>query len=293
MRRWKIGDVTITCIVERDLEGLLSTVLPDATAEALKPLQWLVPHFIDAQGRPRGNTQAFVIDTRSRRIVVDTCIGNDKDFDAFRPAWSRLKTSFLRDMAEAGFPRESIDTVLCTHLHADHVGWNTMRVDGRWVPTFPNARYLFGRMEYEAELIRDRNSPADDARSRGLRIVAGESLAPVFDAGRADLVETDHVVCDEVRLIPSFGHTAGHVSVCIASRGEEAIITGDFIHHPCQLAHPEWASYVDYDKVQSTQTRKRLFSALAGVPTLVIGSHFADPMAGYVIRDEHAYRFRV
>lgn len=293
MRCWKIGEVTVTCVVERDLQGLLNTVLPDATAEAIRPLRWLFPHFVDEAGELRGLTQAFVVQTPSRRIIVDTCIGNDKDFDAFRPSWSRLQTSFLERLAGAGFAPESIDTVLCTHLHADHIGWNTMLIDGRWVPTFPNARYLFGRVEYEAEQARNRNAAFDDARSRGLRIVAAESLAPVLDAGLADFVETDHLVCNEVRLIPTLGHTAGHVSVRITSHGEEALITGDFIHHPCQLAHPEWASHVDYDTVQSTATRESVFAALAGTPTLLIGSHFPEPTAGRIVRDGAAYRLDV
>jgi len=293
MRHWKIGNVTITRIVECDLQGLLNTVLPDATAEAIRPLRWLFPHFVDEAGGLRGYTQAFVVQTRARRIMVDTCIGNDKDFDTFRPAWSRLQTSFLDHLAEAGFPAESIDTVLCTHLHADHIGWNTTLIDEKWVPTFPNARYLFGRVEYEVEQARNRDPAFDDARSKGLRIVAAESLAPVLEAGLADFVETDHVVCDEVRLVPTPGHTPGHVSVRIKSNGEEALITGDFIHHPCQLAHPSWASHVDYDKRQSTETREQVFAALAGTPTLVIGSHFADPTAGRIVRDGNAYRLDI
>jgi len=290
MKTWKIGDVIVTCIIERDLMGLLNTVLPDATMEAIRPLRWLFPHFVDEAGELRGLTQAFVVQTPSQRIIVDTCIGNDKDFDAFRPSWSRLQTKFLEDLTTAGFPPESIDTVLCTHLHADHIGWNTRLIDGRWVPTFPNARYLFGQIEFAAEQARNREPAFDDPRSRGLRIVAAESLAPVLDAGLADFVETDHLVCDEVRLVPTLGHTAGHVSVRVTSNGEEALITGDFIHHPCQLAHPEWASYVDYDKAQSTATRERVFAALAGTPTLVIGSHFAAPTAGRIVRDGNAYR---
>src|SRR5581483_1700816 len=238
----------------------------------------------------RGFTQAFVVQTPTRRIIVDTCIGNDKNFDPYRPSWSRMQTTFLNDLIAAGFPPASIDTVLCTHMHADHIGWNTMLVDGKWVPTFRNARYLFNRIEYEAEQKRNNDPARNDLRSQALRNAARESIAPVFDAGLAELVETEHRVCDEVRLMPTLGHTAGHVSVHIASRGEEAIISGDFIHHPCQLAHPEWAAYVDYDPAQSTATRQRVFAQLAGTPTLLIGSHFAEPVAGRIVRDGAAYR---
>ncbi len=290
MKRWKVGDVTVTCIVERDLMGLLSSVLPDATPEAVRPLRWLFPNFVDEAGVLRGYTQAFVVQTPSRRIVVDTCIGDGKDFDLIRPSWSRLQTGFLERLIQAGFAPESIDVVLCTHLHGDHIGWNTRLVEGRWRPTFPNARYLFGRVEFEAERARASDVTLDDPRSRGLRVVAAESLAPVLDAGLADFVETDHVVCDDVRLVSTPGHTPGHVSVRISSRGEEALITGDFVHHPCQLAHPEWAARVDFDKVESTATRARVFAALAGTPTLFIGSHFAQPIAGRIVRDGDAYR---
>ncbi len=293
MKRWKIGEVTITCIVERDLMGLLNMVLPDATASAVAPLRWLYPHFVSEAGELRGYTQAFVVQTTQRCIVVDTCIGDGKDFDAFRPSWSRLQTGFLERFEAAGFAREGVDTVLCTHLHADHVGWNTMLVDGKWVPTFPKARYLLGKAEYEAQQARHLDASLDDARTRGMRIVAAESLAPVLAAGLVDFVAADHVVCDEVRLVSTPGHTPGHVSVDIASRGARALITGDFVHHPCQLAHPKWAAYIDHDKVQSSATRQQMFAALAGTPTLMIGSHFAEPTAGRIVRDGDAFRLDI
>jgi glyoxylase-like metal-dependent hydrolase (beta-lactamase superfamily II) len=225
------------------------------------------------------------VETPSRRINVDTCLGNDKARDI--PAWSHLQTGFIADLAAAGYPRESIDTVLCTHLHVDHVGWNTMLVDGRWVPTFPNARYLIGRAEFdywreeEARLEDHSRSPFHD------------SVAPVFEAGLVDLVETDHRVCEEVALEPTLGHTPGHVSIRIRSQGREALITGDFAHHPCQLAHPEWASSADYDPAASTATRRRMFETLAGGDVLVIGTHFAAPTAGHVVSDGAAWRLAV
>src|SRR6185436_17761868 len=199
---------------------------------------WLAPHFADENGRLKMSVHALVVETPSRRIIVDTCIGNDKQRSI--PTWSNLQTSFLADLAAAGFARESIDTVLCTHLHVDHVGWNTMLVDGAWKPTFPNARYLIGKTEFDYWKAEEAN--ADPALSP-----FNDSVKPVWEAGLVDLVETNHRVCDEVSLEPTVGHTPGHVSIRIRSKGEEALITGDFLHHPCQMARPDWTSSADFD----------------------------------------------
>ena len=248
MRVWTVGDVTVTKVVELEVTGGSRFILPQATREAILPIAWLRPHFADAEGRLRMSIHAFVIETPSRRIVVDTCLGNDKQGRRI-PRWNNLHGPFLADLAAAGYPRESIDTVLCTHLHVDHVGWNTMLVDGRWVPTFPQARYLMGRIEH-----RHWTGPHD---RDDIRTVFADSVQPVYDAGLVDLVETDHRITEEVSLIPSFGHTPGHVSVRIVSRGEQALITGDFLHHPCQIAHPEWSSTADWDPAQAHRTRER------------------------------------
>ena len=281
MQRWRIGDVTITKIVELEMTGGTRFILPEATYDACRPIEWLKPHFMDDRGRLKMSIHAFVVETPARRVLVDTCLGNEKEGRSV-PGWNNLQGPFLRDLTAAGFPRESIDTVLCTHLHVDHVGWNTIRVDGQWRPTFPQARYLMGRTEFE--YWRDQDAMAEQVA------VFADSVRPVFDAGLVDLVDTDHRVCDEVRLEPTLGHTPGHVSVRIASKGDTALITGDFIHHPCQMAHPEWAAVVDYNQQQSTRTRHEVFSALAGTPTLLIGTHFAGATAGRVVRDGDAYR---
>jgi glyoxylase-like metal-dependent hydrolase (beta-lactamase superfamily II) len=291
MQQWKVGDVTITKVVELEMVGGLEGIIPAATREALLPLKWMVPHFMDEEGTPRLSIHALVVETPSKRILVDTCLGNDKARPQI-PAWHNLQLPFLEDLKKAGFTRESIDTVVCTHLHIDHVGWNTMLVDGKWVPTFPKARYLMGRREFE---YWQSESKAEGAEGFGAIQVAvfGDSVKPVFDAGLVDLVEADHTICDEVRLVPTFGHTPGHVSVRIESKGERALITGDFTHHPCQLSHPDWASGVDFDQKASSATRHRCFSELAGDASLVIGTHWAGPTAGHVVRDGQAYRLRV
>ena len=284
MSIWKIGDVTITKILELEATGGSKFILPEATPEAVAPYAWMQPHFVDENGQLRMSVHALVVKTPTHRIVVDTCLGNDKEGRRV-PGWNRLQSSFLQDMAEAGFARESIDIVMCTHLHVDHVGWNTMLVDGEWVPTFPNAQYLMAREEFNYW-----ENETDNAEQRA---VFSDSVQPVFDAGLVDLVETDHRLCDEVNLVPTTGHTPGHVSVRISSKGEEALITGDFVHHPCQMARPDWAATVDFDQSQSTRTRREVFARLAGSGVLIIGTHFATPTAGHIEREGDAFRLDV
>jgi glyoxylase-like metal-dependent hydrolase (beta-lactamase superfamily II) len=281
MNTWQIGKVKITRVVEMEVTGGSRFILPDATRDAVKPYRWLYPHFMDEAGNLVMSIHALVVDTGARRIVVDTCIGNDKRRDI--PAWSNLQTSFLADLEAAGYPPASIDTVLCTHLHVDHVGWNTMLVDGQWVPTFANARYLLGADEWRYW----------DAEG-GSAAVLADSVRPVIDAGLVDFVPTHHAVCDEVRLEPTPGHTPGHVSVRIRDAGREALITGDCIHHPCQMARTDWCSSADYDQAQGRATRESLLERTAESDVLVIGTHFATPTAGHVKRDgEGRYRLDV
>lgn len=285
MLKWTVGDVTITRIVEMETSGGTRFLLPQATYEAVREIPWLVPHFAEESGKLKMSIHALVVETPGRRIIIDTCIGNDRERNV--PQWSHLQTTFLDDLKAAGFEPASIDTVLCTHLHVDHVGWNTMRVDGAWVPTFPNARYLIGRTEY------DHWAAEEAAREDLSASYFNDSIKPVWDAGLVDLVETDHRVCDEVSLELTLGHTPGHVSIRIRSRGQDALITGDFTHHPCQMAHPEWSAEADFDKVAATVTRRRVYQALAGTTTLVIGTHFAAPCAGHVVADGDAWRLDV
>lgn len=280
---WRVGEITVTRITEFEGPGGLGRYLPDATREAVLDIPWLQPHFATPEGRLTGAIHALVIDTPETRIVVDTCVGNDKEREV--PAWNKLQTGFLDDMAAAGFPADSIGLVMCTHLHVDHVGWNTRLIDGKWEPTFTGARYLFGRAEYEFWAGR-----GDDPR---FGPVFSDSVKPVFDAGLVDLVDTDHRLAPGVSLMATPGHTPGHVSVSIESLGERAFITGDMLHHPCQMARPEWGAVVDEDKAQAVRTRHDIFAALAGTPTLVIGTHFAAPTAGRVVRDGEAYRLDV
>jgi glyoxylase-like metal-dependent hydrolase (beta-lactamase superfamily II) len=282
MLKWKIGNVSITRVVELEAPTSVRFMFAGVSKEELLSIEWLKPHFVTDSGHMLFSIHALLVESQGRKIIVDTCLGNDKERKV--AGWGMRNGPFLEDIASAGFARESIDAVMCTHLHVDHVGWNTMREGDRWVPTFPNAEYLFAKDEwaYWSEHEQDEFGP-----------VVEDSVRPIVDAGLARLVDSDHQLTSEVWLEPTPGHTPGHVSVRISSEGEDAVITGDMTHHPCQMAHPDWAASVDVDSVQSTQTRHEFYARYADQPVLLIGTHFATPTAGRLITDGDAYRFAV
>ncbi len=284
MLTWRIGKVTVKRVVEMNLPVAAgaSFFMPQATAEELRKSPWLYPHFVSEDEVMQMSIHALLIEAPGLRLVVDTCVGNDKPRGLLRGR--ALSTGFLKDMEAAGWARESVDAVVCTHLHVDHVGWNTMLVDGKWVPTFPNARYLIGRREYEHW---------NQEEGEEQQAILSDSVRPILEAGLAQLVELDHVISSEIRLVPSTGHTPGHVSVMIESEGEKAVITGDMSHHPCQMAHPDWSPTFDSDPKAAAATRARLFAEWADETILVIGTHYATPTAGRVRRDGAAFRFEV
>jgi glyoxylase-like metal-dependent hydrolase (beta-lactamase superfamily II) len=276
---WKVGRVGITKVVELETIGSTKFILPLATNEEVRKLPWLIPHFATEEGRLKMSIHSLVVETPTRRIVVDTGLGNDKEGRGI-PTWNNRNTPFLETMTAAGFAPESIDAVLCTHLHVDHVGWNTRLAGGKWVPTFANARYLFGKTEYEHW--------RDHSHEPSQKAVFNDSVKPIVDAGKAELIASDARVADEITMIPTPGHSPGHMSLLIASDGEEALLTGDVAHHPCQMAHLDWASTVDTDARQSTATRRELFSRFADRPVLVIGGHYN---AGHIKREGDAFKF--
>lgn len=292
MNVWQIGRVKITQVVEAGASPTSTRFLfKDPPADLVQQHAWLRPHFATDDGKLLMSVHAFVIESAGRTIVVDTCVGNDKPRQ--NPGWNRLQTNFLADLAAAGFAPGRIDTVLCTHLHVDHVGWNTRWQDGRWVPTFPNARYLFARTEWahwaaEAEARRAANpdaGPEDD--------VFGDSVQPILDAGLADLVAMDHRLTDEVWLEATPGHTPGHVSVRINSGGMQAVITGDLMHHPIQCSEPDRLVKFDSDAAMACETRRRFLACCAADRSLVLGTHFAHPTAGRVVPAGAVWRFEV
>ena len=277
---WQIGEVSIALIAESCTPFDREFLCPDSDQATFDShSHWLRPHFVDENGKLLLSIHSLLIRSRGKNILVDTCLGEGFDFGVFPDAGS----AFLDNLREAGMDRRDIDIVLCTHLHYDHIGWNTMLDGDQRVPTFPNAEYLFGKEEWQYWV---------QATNTGFPMTLGECVQPVIDAGLASFVEMNHRITDEIELEPSPGHTPGHVSVKISSNGQEAFITGDAIVHPVQWAEVEWGnSEVDYDLKQAIEVRRRLRDRCCDTNTLVIGTHFASPSAGYVRKNQDGWWF--
>ncbi len=284
-----VGEFELSRVVE--MEGPAfepDFLLPDSTPEVFaEHASWLEPRYVAPDsGLLVLSMQTFVVRTPRQTILVDTCVGNDKQRPA-RPGWHLRDGPFLDDLARAGVRPEEVDVVMCTHLHADHVGWNTRLVDGRWVPTFPNARYVFARREYEFWEARHRDAP-DEPRDHG---AFADSVLPVVEANMAVMVETDHQFDDGVWFEPAPGHTVGNVVVNLCSKGRRAVLTGDVIHHPVQLARPDWSSRFCEDKALSRRTRRALIERYADSDTLVCPAHFASPTVGHIVAAGEAFGY--
>lgn len=286
----RIGEVEISRVEEVGGPSFRPTDLfPDWHESFIeKHRSWLVPRgYHERTGRFMMGIQSWVVRTPTKVILVDTGIGNGKE-RPHRPSWNMLDLPWLERLKEAGFTPDAIDIVLCTHLHVDHVGWNTTREggrpDGKWVPTFPNARYLFPKGDYDYWLAENAKAPAGDG-------CFDDSVAPIVEAGRAELVPDTYEIEPGVQLVPSPGHSPGHVCLLIESGGKRALISGDVMHHPLQVYEADWSTNFDAFPDQARETRKRLLDEYADTGTLVMPCHFPRPHCGYVRREGTGYRF--
>jgi len=284
--KWKIGEVEIFQIVELEAGELIQSVIKGATPKNIRELDWLFPHFADKEGKLKALVQGFLIKSDNKNILIDTCNGNDKKRTDV-PEWSNLQTNFLKKLNYLGVAESDVDMVACTHLHMDHVGWNTKLVDGEWVPTFPQARYLFSKKEYQYWVEKPEKEIDDDHAS------FDDSVTPIVKAGLADLVETDYKIDKQVSFIPTPGHTPYHVSVLVESNSQRAIISGDLLHHPCQIAKPQWVAKADTFPDKAKESRSKMLNEIADTETVLIGSHFANPVAGKVRYSKDGLRFEV
>jgi glyoxylase-like metal-dependent hydrolase (beta-lactamase superfamily II) len=283
---WTFGATSLQRVIES--EGpLLSPfeIFGDCTQHHLDiNRDWLVPRFQHPQsGLLTIAIQSFLIRGGGLNILVDTCGGNDKE--RARPQFHRQSGPWLQTLRQAGVKPEEIDIVLCTHLHVDHVGWNTRLENGRWVPTFPKARYLISRREW------DHWRAAGPAATQRSGDYITDSVLPVFAAGQADLVGDDHMVASEISVEPAPGHTPGQMMVRLGPGRGQAILSADLMHHPLQVRYPEWSTRFCTDPDQARGTRLNFLREQANTGRLVFPAHFPSPTAGTIERDGDTYRF--
>lgn len=281
----RVGELTLVRVLEMITPFDRAMFFPEVTPADWAPHEdWLKPRAMDPNsGDLLLPIQSYLVRTAHHTILIDSCVGNHKERPN-RPAWHLKSDSAYLDALDAvGLAPEDIDFVLCTHMHADHVGWNTRLVDGRWVPTFPNARYVFSKKELEAW---------QKGHERFSSQPLVDSVLPVIEAGQAVLVDHDHTLDDQVWLEPTPGHTPDHVAICLASQGQRAVMSGDLMHSPVQCLHPEWAVWPDWDPELAKRTRRAFLERHCDTDTLVCAAHFPLPSAGHIVADRDAFRFQ-
>jgi|SRR5215510_11632284 len=272
-----LGEIAITSVVEIGRSFFATTsILPDSTPDAIAAHHsWLKPHFWDSTTDDLGSRiQCYLVRTPQHTVLIDTCVGNDKDRGG-SPLWHMRRGTFLEDLAAFITP-DQVDYVICTHLHVDHVGWNTRLVDDHWVPTFPRAVYVIAGEEWEYW-----------KHEKDLCIA--DSVLPVVETGQAQLVEHDHAIDQWLRLEPSPGHTPGHVCVRVSSSAGQAVLTGDLMHRTVQVAEPQWSSRFCYDPKRAAATRREFVERHANSGVLIVPTHFPRP--GYIVREGSGTRF--
>ena len=288
MKSMKLGEVAISRVVEIGRSSFPTTsMLPESTAEAIaRHHAWLKPAFWDEATDDLGSRiQSYVVRTPEHTILMDTCVGNDKHREG-APAWHMRKGSYLDDLAAAGVRPEDVDFVVCTHLHIDHVGWNTRLVGGRWVPTFPKATYVFVGEEWEFW----KHESETGADKDGCIV---DSVIPIVDAGRAHLVDSTYTLGKYLRFEPTPGHTPGHVAVRLTTSAGEAVFSGDLMHRIVQVAEPQWSSRFCYEPKRAADTRHAFVERHADTDTLILAAHFPTPTAGRIVGNGPRCKFVV
>lgn len=277
---WTIGETRLTSLVEAETMGVpVQLFYPDASGSDVTDAAWMDP----ALGGPDGisfRVQSFVLEHRGLTIVVDPCVGNGKHLEL--PFWNELDLPWLHDFRAAGFDPAAVDLVIHTHLHEDHIGWDTHVVDGEWVPTFPNARHVYVDVELEWTASEERRQGQDPY---------AESIVPILDAGLAWEVGVDADLGDGLRLLPTPGHTPGHVSLEVETGGDLLVITGDILHHQFQLARPDIAEVADVDRPLAVRSRTDFFTEHADTANVVAGTHFGVAPVGHIESHGGAWRW--
>jgi len=285
-----LGNLSVKTVYESEGRIPMQLALPGVTSADLARMKnwfWSDELSLDAQAAIfRIEVRSYVLQVDGLNVLIDTCCGNDKIRSV--PWADRLQSDWLINLARAGFAPDDIHLVLCTHLHADHVGWNTRLANGAWVPTFPNARYVFSRKDYEFF-----KQQTHEAHNREAYL---DSVLPVVDAGLADIVDSDHCVHrhieDGIWLEDAAGHSPGSIVVNAQRGGARAVFMGDILHHPIQLVRPDIAFFADESPAEACATRARLLGQCADNGAILLPAHFPDPPAGRVLRDGSCFAYQ-
>jgi glyoxylase-like metal-dependent hydrolase (beta-lactamase superfamily II) len=284
MLKKQLGDIVIHRILESESPDFDPyAFFPQTPKEAWAPhLSWLQPKAVDPKtGNLVFPMQSFLLRTQHHTIMVDTCVGDHKQ--RVRPQWNMTSTgAYLQRLAETGVRPEQVDYVMCTHMHSDHVGWNTRMQDGRWVPTFPKAKYLMSGKELEYWQTLHKQTPQNQI---------ADSVLPIVAAGKAQLVTNDFRLSDEVWFESTPGHTPDHMSVRVQSKGAQAVVTGDLIHSPVQCLEPDWVPRPDYDPPLAAQTRRAFMERYAETDVLICASHFPSPSFGHFRANGKGFKY--
>jgi glyoxylase-like metal-dependent hydrolase (beta-lactamase superfamily II) len=289
MHHLKLGDYEVGRVAELEFPAFVAReFLPAATEEMVAEARRLLPGRITDDGRVVMSFHSFVLKTGRYTILIDTCCGADKPRPG-RPQFDTGKKDYLDGLAALGVRPEEVTHVMCTHLHWDHVGWNTRLRDGQWVPTFPNARYVMAKREYDYwdGVYQKVKGSRDNIHALSFE----DSVLPIMRAEKAVLVADDYELDKGISLEPCHGHSPGHIVVNVASGGQKGVFIGDVIHHPMQILYPDLSCRADFDMDASRITRTALIEKHAGAGTIVMPQHFASPSCGRIERQGGGYRF--
>ena len=284
MHTIKVGEAEIRRVEEMTIHSPMSGLTSD---EVLinRNRHWLVPSFMSENGQLRDFVfQSWIVVVDSKVFVIDPCNGNDRPH--ILPLFNLLSTPYIERFAATGIKPTDVNYVFCTHLHHDHCGWSTQLSNGRFVPTFPNARYVYVKREYDLWERRRHHHTVDYNTG-----VFERSVLPVMEAGLADLVSDRHRISSSLEIEPAYGHTLGHSMLHLASKRQEAYFTGDVFHHPLQILYPQLHLPGCDDLPMAIETRRRVAHLCAANGALLIPAHFASPHVGYIRSQEGALTF--
>ncbi len=276
--KFSVGDLTIHRIIEQETSFLQpQDMLPDLTPDMLAENRAWMKQIgaLDDTDTLILCFQSYIVQTPHHTVLIDSCIGNDKPRPG-RPHWN-MKTddTYMRALAASGFSVADIDFVMCTHLHVDHVGWNTRLDNGRWVPTFPKARYVFAKSEYDYWVDMNKKTEVPPFV---------DSVLPVVEAKKADIVINDFALGDHARILPTPGHTPGHVAFTFGRGKDDVVFAGDLMHTPLQTRYPELSPKFDVDPKLAGTTRRNFLQRYCDTDTLCCTAHFPSPSAGKIRR---------